>query len=265
MFEKFLAMAQPAVHLRKSEFSGFTKAGGRPHLPPEVAWPEVDGRLLPFLMQVDLSDVSASLPSFLPAHGALYFFFDQDRYEEGQIHDKHLWSVLYYPGDPRELTERSDRDRIDLATVYRTKPLSAVKIRTLPSHYRFPGEFDEEADLIAYAKLADHDINGHITDPYADAIADHHLLGHAQLRHGGEPELDCECRARGVDDVDGCNNSARAALIEASGEWKLLCQIDTDFDLDWMWGDFGTLYFWVRENDARSGRFDRVWMTLDCL
>jgi uncharacterized protein YwqG len=145
------------------------------------------------------------------------------------------------------------------------KPLSAAQIRTLPSHYRFPEEFKVDDDLTTYIKLAGQDINGHITDPDAAAIADHHLLGHAQMLQEGEPELECECRSRGLDNYVGPDDPARAALVEASREWTLLCQIDTDFDLDWMWGDYGVLFFWIREQDARNGRFDRVWMTLDCL
>ena len=39
---------------------------------------------------------------------------------------------------------------------------------------------------------------------------------------------------------------------------------DTDDDTGWMWGDVGTLYFWIREQDARAGDFSRVWMVFQC-
>ena len=31
-----------------------------------------------------------------------------------------------------------------------------------------------------------------------------------------------------------------------------------------MWGDFGMIYFWIRESDARAGRFDNAWLILQC-
>jgi uncharacterized protein YwqG len=40
--------------------------------------------------------------------------------------------------------------------------------------------------------------------------------------------------------------------------------MDTDDELDVMWGDGGMLYFWVEEEAARAGRFDNVWLVLQC-
>jgi uncharacterized protein YwqG len=31
-----------------------------------------------------------------------------------------------------------------------------------------------------------------------------------------------------------------------------------------MWGESGILYFWIRRDDLRARRFDKVWMTLQC-
>jgi uncharacterized protein YwqG len=40
--------------------------------------------------------------------------------------------------------------------------------------------------------------------------------------------------------------------------------MDSDDDLGVMWGDLGTLYFWVQESAARKGDFSNVWLVLQC-
>ncbi|MDP3853118.1 DUF1963 domain-containing protein, partial [Phenylobacterium sp.] len=47
-------------------------------------------------------------------------------------------------------------------------------------------------------------------------------------------------------------------------DWRLLLQLDTDDEAGMMWGDVGSLYFWIRERDARIGDFSKVWMILQC-
>jgi uncharacterized protein YwqG len=40
--------------------------------------------------------------------------------------------------------------------------------------------------------------------------------------------------------------------------------MDTDDDLNVMWGDAGMIYFWVRWDDARKRKFDNTWVILQC-
>jgi uncharacterized protein YwqG len=53
-------------------------------------------------------------------------------------------------------------------------------------------------------------------------------------------------------------------MSSAPADWRLLLQLDTDNDAGMMWGDTGTLYFWIREQDARAGDFSKIWMILQC-
>ncbi len=53
-----------------------------------------------------------------------------------------------------------------------------------------------------------------------------------------------------------------ALLESAPDEWRLLLQVDSDFDADMMWGDIGRLYFWIRDEDLKKRDFSRCWMIL---
>jgi uncharacterized protein YwqG len=251
MFEKYLALAEPAVHLRATRTSRFTKIGGMPSLPPEIDWPHVNGRALPFLLQVDLEEICAAWPSFLPPKGALYFFFDDKRYGGGGTQDVEWWRVLYLPSLPMKAVDRQvvlGEDQI-----YKTRALKACRMDSLPCHYRFPGEFAADGALDAYVKL--------LLRPFGRSLEHHQMLGHASLLQESRPELECELRSRGLEG----GSSTDQSILAASREWKLLCQIDTDEIAGWMWGDVGMIYFWIRESDARLGDFSRVWMTFECL
>lgn len=60
-------------------------------------------------------------------------------------------------------------------------------------------------------------------------------------------------------------NDPRAELLEpGADDWVLLLQLDSDDSADLMWGDMGMLYFWIRQQDLKGHRFDRVWMSLQC-
>jgi uncharacterized protein YwqG len=53
-------------------------------------------------------------------------------------------------------------------------------------------------------------------------------------------------------------------LRRGAPDWLLLLQVDTDDDVGWMWGDSGTIYYWIRAQDLHRARFDHTWMILQC-
>jgi uncharacterized protein YwqG len=52
--------------------------------------------------------------------------------------------------------------------------------------------------------------------------------------------------------------------VERAQELVLLLQLDSDLTAEMEWGDVGTLYFWIHQDDLAARRFDKVWMTLQC-
>lgn len=97
----------------------------------------------------------------------------------------------------------------------------------------------------------------------------HQFLELPDAIQGDGMEIDCQLASRGVflgNDLAYQTESAQKLLTEPDAQdWTLLLQLDTDeYEMGWMWGDMGRLYFFVRREDARAGRFDRVWVQLQC-
>lgn len=55
-----------------------------------------------------------------------------------------------------------------------------------------------------------------------------------------------------------------AQLQKSAQDWVLLLQVDTEDSIDMMWGDSGSLYYWIRREDLRAGNWDAVWLILEC-
>lgn len=61
----------------------------------------------------------------------------------------------------------------------------------------------------------------------------------------------------------GYADPRRVALEADCEQWSLLLQLDSDDPL-FMWGDGGTLYYWLREADLARRDFAPAWMALQC-
>lgn len=255
-------LAVPAVHAISASSPTNSYLGGTPFAPADLAWPTVGGRPLSFLAQIDLGELHACLPiEWLPPGGRLLFFYDVREQPWGfKPTDAEGWRVIWLGDEeiarsaertlPAELTEEERLPRHDLA--FR-------QIRSYPSY--------ERAEVEALSlNHAESDALGELESAPFEKRPQHQLAGFPRPVQGDGMELEAQLVSHGVDCGEpGSYESPRAKMLaERTHEWRLLFQVDSDEAANVMWGDVGILYFWVREEDARAGRFDRVWLVLQC-
>lgn len=257
---RYRHLSQPAVHLRRGATGGVSRLGGIPHMPADFAWPVWNGKPLAFLAQIDLAEIHAVLPSFLPATGRLFFFTCQDQDAWG-YDPQHFggWRVLYAPGDATTLSEHRAPASLPNTCRFFPKAVCPQLIDVLPEPEKLPPEeFDGERDFDSYHALRMLAFDG---------LKQHHqMFGHPFQVQGGDMDLECQLVSHGIylGGPEGYQDPRVADLRAGASEWKLLLQLDSDDDCGWIWGDSGMLYFWVRESDARRGDFSKVWMMLEC-
>jgi len=79
-------------------------------------------------------------------------------------------------------------------------------------------------------------------------------------------QLECQLVTHGlyVGDETGFDDPRARELARGAEDWRLLLQLDSDETIGMMWGDVGRLYWWIREADLRTRRFDASWLILQC-
>jgi len=242
---------------------GASRFGGDPDVPASFVWPQWQTRPLGFLAQLDLSEVRA--PG-LPSSGWLLFFYDQEQTAWG--------SEPSDVGAARVVHVDVSRDQL----VRVTRPpesdegggteLCAVTFR---ASLDLPHEHDL---LVEDAGVELEDDEGEAYDAVRAAISgvedgdvDHHLLGHPQIVQG-DMRGDCQLVTNGIATGDPSayrGKRAQALLKTASADWQLLLQLDSDdTGPEWMWGDSGRVFFWIRRADLATKSFEKAWCILQC-
>lgn len=252
--------ARSSVRLRRAERCPGTDAGSRfggaALLPAAHAWPATRaGRPLSFLCQVSTADirVPAGVPG-LPAGTLLAFF-----YEAGE---QQGWG--FDPGD-RQFSAVIPVAAAGAAAVasppgalafpaYRMLPRT---VTTIPDPSE-PSLGPLNADYALFRRLhadLDRDDKG----PW------HRMFGWPELVQN-PMQLECQLASNGiyVGDPKGYRHPRAAELAPGAADWLLLLQLDTDDEIGWMWGDTGTIYYWIRRQDLLAARFDRTWMIFQC-
>jgi uncharacterized protein YwqG len=258
-----LAHARRSVRLTRGDFTGGSRVGGAPDLPPGFEWPKREEEELAFIAQIRLDELAAaddSLP--LPARGLLLFFFDLDRRPAGlRPDDLGSIRVVHVDADPVDL-EVAGPDRVELVEL----PLRFSTEVTLPGETAgLPASLALDiVELDAWQRLRERlaALQGvEVEDRAVDWHALHRLLGHPDTTHEGMA-LDAQLVYNGVDLNTGDRYfDPRVGTLESGADdWRLLLQLSSDDELGLALGyPVGRLFVWIREEDLKHGRFGDVW------
>ena len=254
-------VGRPALQLLETKRETLTYFGGSPAATTNFSWPRKSGQPLNFIGQIDLSELNLTKAApWLPSTGRLLFFYDFDEYPWGfDPKDRGSWAVIHDSGTgsiqsiqfPDDLKRENQPSEI--------KYLSGRSYTSIPSLERITLEeagISEEEEEDYYE----------LTEDSFDNNPLHQIGGFPRPIQGDGMELECQLVSGGVDcgNPTGYQSKQADELKKEPNDWQLLLQFDTDNDLDLIWGDEGTLYFWIRERDARAEDFSNAWLVLQC-
>jgi len=252
--------ARSSIRLRRAEPCPDTdtrsRFGGTALLPPGHAWPATDaGKPLSFLAQVSTADVQepAGIPP-LPADAVLAFFYEADEQEGWGFDpgDRQFSAVISAPAAEAVAVAPPPG-----AMAFRAYRMLPQVVMTIPDHGE-PALDQVEADYSVFKRLYD-DLD------LGDKAPWHRMFGWPELVQN-PMQLECQLASNGiyVGGPEGYRHPRAAELARGAADWLLLLQLDTDDAVGWMWGDTGTLYYWIRRDDLLAARFDRTWMIFQC-
>jgi uncharacterized protein YwqG len=250
--------SSPAIQVIIDESSSLSHFGGSPNLPSSIEWPEKNGKKLTFLARISLTEVHRTLPvPWLPQSGALLFFYDVDQQPWGfDPKDRGGFAVVLVPDLPalnQEMRQSGEisviphrnvaMKRIDVMPLWENAVVRSLKLTERE------WEQLEKLDVAAF-----------------DGKPRHQVSGLPSPQQGDDMDLGCQLASNGVycGDAKGYKSQRASELKDGKGNWRLLFQMDSDDELEVMWGDGGMLYFWVEEQKARDGNFSNAWLILQC-
>ncbi|MCW1884916.1 YwqG family protein [Luteolibacter flavescens] len=251
-------LSLPGLLLRHTKRTTKSYLGGMPPADFTGEWPRWKGRPLAFLACIHLANVSKELP-WLPKQGKLLFFCDLKDTPWGfDPADLGGWRVIHLTADGSE--------------GFASPPATLPKKRRLPmKHLRFekanlpPPSRHPSLNHVEFTFSQEEWLDEHLQSLVGPNPA-HQMSSHAQAIQNAEMELECQLASNGiyVGEPSGYEDPRAEGLAAGASDWRLLLQVDSDEELDLMWCDSGKVYFWIREEDARSGDFSRTWMILQC-
>ncbi|WP_127534392.1 YwqG family protein [Paenibacillus kobensis] len=247
---------------------GGSKLGGVPDLPPQTEWPSWKQYSMSFIAQIDLSELPQ--PSPLPERGLLSFFYTvEGMYGDLEFYGDPDTCKVIYTEEAEQRTGLERREQPD-----KLSPDAVLR----PNRLTYEQELCVPASESAY--LEDMGLgwglNQELFEKYWDVFLSqyreraqkdgwsHRLLGHPDQIQG-DMQTACEKMTEWHSYSALPESEARQRLLQEATKWRLLLQIDSEEEkTGMMWGDVGRIYFWIREDDLLSRRFDRVVCEMQC-
>jgi uncharacterized protein YwqG len=258
------ACVKSSIYLTSGEESdaACSRLGGSPNFPKELDWPVWENTPLPFVAQLDLSEIPRieSLP--LPAAGSLYFFYEGGENAWGfQPKDKGSAQVIYAPSALSDIPLRNLPE--DIPNELR---FSGVRLESAPPGTSLPDFQDQVIERL------------HLTadecGKYVDFLeawrqqqpATRHRVGGYPEPIQGDPKLEAQLASHGFycGGASGYQQGEQHGLDSGAADWELLFQVDSDDAADMMWGDVGCLYFLIRREDLVTQSFEKAWLVFQC-
>lgn len=251
--------------------AGRSKFGGKPYLPEGFVWPYFEGedfggtvknRPLSFLAQINLDEISGyDEENELPHSGMLYFFYEL--------------CTMRWGFDPK------DRG---CARVFYVENMDGLQPAAFPGDLEadfilpeFALSFEKRVELPDFEELAERETDIDWDDYYEERVLCGYedsedeelskLLGYANLIQG-DMTFECAEIDHGIycGNVPEFSDEQREQILCDSNEWVLLFQMSTvagkDYEL--MFGDSGSIYFYIKRKELRERNFDNVWLILQC-
>lgn len=238
---------------KKPILIGESKIGGLPDLPKNQIWFTSQEKPLSFLAQINFEEVKKfDIENKLPEKGIIYFFYNAEKETEGYLlSDKDEFKVFYFDGDIDQLERTKAPNNLDEEFIFNEAKLGFKNELDLPDcrYQELDSIFKTSEEQDAYCEIQNE--LGYEYDAF------HKLLGHSDNIQN-PMEIECERIVNGEMDYNDPNQ------IKKSKKWILLFQLDSDEDLDFMWGDGGRIYFWIKEKDLKAKKFEKVWMQSQC-
>jgi uncharacterized protein YwqG len=255
--ERLLKPAIAIVHVR-SEMPvsiGASKLGGEPDLPPDFTWPEWNGTPLAFLAQFRLDEIApCDVANLLPSTGMLYFFYEAQEQPWGnEPEDEGAWRVFYYQELPNNLQRTPLPETLSEDSRFREIP---VRFGT---RYMLPFDWSELGMLAPELELTDEE-----WDAYRELACRVAQVEEGQPKHWMLGYHDSIQNAANTEALQTLFGLSWDEAVARADELALLLHLDSDDAANMVWGDVGTLYFWIQYDDLAARRFDKVWMILQC-
>ena len=251
-----------------------SKIGGKPYLPARFEWPtftdKADNltRPLSFFCQIKLSDVKPyDRDGLLPERGMLYFFYECESMRWGFDPDDDGAARVFWFDTSDELGCTPTDIPEGIAQEY-IIPEIALEFKARSSYPMFE-EFElyngMEADWDDYDTVL-----ARLGKNIDEDSEDHKLLGYADIIQN-EMLTECERISRGLycgdpESYQSTPENVEEDIARQAGNWTLLLQLSTvsKGDFEFMFGDCGMIYFYIKKDDLAAMRFEKASFSVQC-